>query len=73
MCRLARACRILDRLFTTRPVPDTVILDNGPEFSGTALDAWATQHGVHLHFIQPGKPVQNAFMRASTASFGMNV
>jgi hypothetical protein len=51
----ARVCRILDRLFATRPLPDTLILDNGPEFAGTALDAWAAQHGVHLHCIQPGK------------------
>ena len=40
-----RVCRILDRLFMGRPWPETVILDNGPEFSGTALDAWAGQHG----------------------------
>ena len=40
----ARVCRILDQLFTTRPLPDTLILDNGPEFAGTALDAWAVQH-----------------------------
>ncbi|CBK41856.1 putative Transposase related protein (fragment) [Nitrospira defluvii] len=45
----------------------------GPEFSGTALDAWAAQHGVHLHFIQPGKPVRMRLSRASTASFAMNV
>ena len=37
----ARVCRILDRLFVTRPLPETLILDNGPEFAGTALDAWA--------------------------------
>jgi len=65
----ARVCRILDRLFTTRPLPDTLILDNGPEFAGTALDAWATQHGVHLHFIQPGKPVQNAFVESFNGKF----
>jgi putative transposase len=34
-----RVCRILDRLFAGRPGPWTVILDNGPEFAGTALDA----------------------------------
>ena len=34
-----RVCRILDRLFTGRPLPKTVILDNGPKFSGIALDA----------------------------------
>lgn len=37
----ARVCRNLDQLFTTRPVPDTLILDNGPEFAGTALGVWA--------------------------------
>lgn len=65
----ARVCRILDRLFLTRPLPETLILDNGPEFAGAALDAWAAQHGVHLHFIQPGKPVQNAFIESFNGKF----
>ena len=39
-------------------------LDNGPEFLGTALDAWATQYGVTLHVIQLGKPVRNAFIES---------
>lgn len=64
-----RVCRILDRLFTGRPLPETVILDNGPEFSGMALDAWAGQHGVQLHFIQPGKPIQNAFIESFNGKF----
>jgi putative transposase len=34
-----RVCRSLDRLFLTRPLPETLMLDNGPEFAGTALDA----------------------------------
>ncbi len=68
-----RVSRILDRLFTSRPSPETVILDNGPEFAGTALDAWTAHHGIQLHFIQPGKPVQNApSSRASTGSFEMS-
>jgi len=64
-----RVCRILDRLFPTRPLPATLILDNGSEFAGTALDAWAAQHGVALHFIQPGKPVQNAFIESFNGKF----
>ena len=64
-----RVCRILDRLFAGRPWPEIVILDNGPEFSGMALDAWAGQHGVQLHFIQPGKPVQNAFIETFNGKF----
>ena len=65
----ARVCRILDRVFLTRPLPETLILDNGPEFSGTALGAWAAQHGVHLHVIQPGKPPQNAFIESFNGRF----
>jgi putative transposase len=33
------------------------------------LDAWAAQQGVHLHFIQPGKPVQNAFIESFNGTF----
>ena len=64
-----RVCRILDRLFGNRPLPERLSLDNGPEFASMALDAWAAQHGVQLHFIQPGKPVQNAFIESFNGKF----
>src|SRR2546426_6275582 len=28
------------------------------------LDQWAYERGVRLHFIEPGKPVQNAFVES---------
>ncbi len=31
---------------------------------GKILDAWAYAHGVHLHVIDPGKPVQNAYIES---------
>jgi putative transposase len=65
----ARVCWILDRVFLARPLPETLILDNGSEFSGSALNAWAAQHGVHLHFIQSGKPTQNAFIESFNGKF----
>jgi putative transposase len=69
----ARVCRILDRLFATRPLPETLILDNGPEFAGTALDAWAAQHGSTSTSFSQGSRCRMRLSRASTASFGMNV
>ncbi|MCB1363198.1 MAG: IS3 family transposase, partial [Rhodobacteraceae bacterium] len=40
--------------------PDILVVDNGPELRGRALDGWADDHGVQLYFIDPGKPTQNA-------------
>lgn len=65
----ARVCRILDRVFLLRPLPETLILDNGPEFAETTLATWAAQHGAHLHFIWSGKPVQNAFIESFKGKF----
>jgi putative transposase len=42
-------------------MPESIRLDNGPEFAGKALDAWAYQRGVKLCFSRPGKPTDNAF------------
>ena len=52
--------RVLDRLGAERPLPDLVVLDNGPELISRALEEWAHAHAVTLHFIDPGKPIQNA-------------
>ena len=26
------------------------------------MKKWAKEHGVHIHYIQPGKPAQNAYI-----------
>jgi len=56
-----RVCRVLDRIVGERGRPEAIVLDNGPEFRGRALAAWSEERGVRLEFIQPGKPVQNAY------------
>ncbi len=60
----ARVVRVLERLGEIRGLPQLLVMDNGPEFAGQALDVWAYERGVKLHFIQPGKPVQNAFIES---------
>jgi len=65
----ARVVRLLDALAATRGLPAIIVVDNGPEFTGKALDAWAYARGVQLHFIRPGKPVDNAFIESFNGKF----
>ena len=65
----ARLARYLDELGTTRSLPRTLVLDNGPQFTSKAMFFWAKRTGVRLHFIQPGKPTQNAFVESFNGKF----
>ncbi|MCX5746550.1 MAG: IS3 family transposase [Proteobacteria bacterium] len=55
-----RVARFLDEIAGSA-LPETITVDNGPEFISNALDQWASERGVKLHFSRPGKPVDNAF------------
>jgi transposase InsO family protein len=59
-----RVVGVLDQLMTDRGVPHMIVRDNGPELTSRLLDQWADQHGVKLQFIDPGKPIQNAFIES---------
>ena len=57
--------RVLDRLIAERgQALAEIVLDNGPELTSRALDQWAYECGVRLRFIEPGKPIQNAFIES---------
>ena len=64
-----RVSRLLDHLALERGRPQTIVLDNGPEFTSTALFLWAQRPGVRLRFIQPGKPCQNALVESFNGKF----
>jgi len=57
----ARVVSVLERLREIRGLSEVITIDNGPEFTGKALDEWAYRRGVKLNFIRPGKPIENAF------------
>jgi putative transposase len=59
-----RVRRVLDRIARERGLPEAIVVDNGPEFRGRALAAWSEERGVRLEFIQPGQPVQNAYIES---------
>ena len=64
-----RVARFLDQLKQTRGLPNTIVCDNGTEFTSKALFFWSQKTQTKLHFIQPGKPTQNAFIESFNARF----
>lgn len=66
---LSVRCPDLERLQATIGLPQCIVVDNGPEFAGRTLDAWAYTHGVMLRFIRPGKPIENAYVESFNGKF----
>jgi putative transposase len=64
-----RVVSVLNRLAFIHGKPEVIILDNGPEMISKALDQWAYENGVKLHFIDPGKPTQNGFIESFNGKF----
>ena len=58
-----RVARELDAIILRRGRPDTIISDNGMEYTSNAILAWADEAGVGWHYIAPGKP-QNGFNKS---------
>ena len=61
--------RVLDQIKAERGLPKAIRTDNGPEFAGRTMQNWAAKNGVELRFIQPGKPVQNAYIESFNSRF----
>jgi putative transposase len=63
-----RVIRVLERLVEMRGKPLRIRVDNGPEFISDRLQLWCEERNIQLQFIQPGKPVQNAFIERNNGS-----
>jgi putative transposase len=65
-----RVIRVLEELIAQRGKPTNIRCDNGPEFISHQLDAWCRQkeRQITLQFIEPGKPMQNAFIERKNGS-----
>ncbi len=57
-----RVTRVLDQIALWRGYPQRIRVDNGPEFTAAAFQSWAKAHHIHLDFIQPSRPAQNAYI-----------
>jgi len=61
--------RVLDQAARFRKLPKVIRTDQGPEFTGKALDQWAYEHKIELRLIQAGKPTQNAYVESFNGKF----
>ena len=57
-----RVIRTLNQLLEYREKPLVIRCDNGPEFISNEFVRWATEQGIRIAYIQPGKPQQNAYV-----------
>jgi putative transposase len=64
-----RVIRVLDELVAVRGCPSAIRVDNGPEFTAQTFVGWCTEHRVAIHYIQPGKPDQNAYIERFNRSY----
>src|SRR6202051_4700850 len=53
----------LERLTGERATPQVIVSDNGSELTSVAILRWVSGR-VAWHYIEPGKPVQNAFIES---------
>jgi putative transposase len=65
-----RVIRVLEKLIAQRGCPANIRCDNGPEFISHKLEEWCNDASrkISLQFIQPGRPMQNAFIERKNGS-----
>lgn len=59
-----RVVEVLMQLGKERGLPQSIRVDNGPEFTSRRLDQWAYLNSVELDFSRPGKPTDNGLIEA---------
>lgn len=65
----ARVVRELDAVIARRGGPNTIVSDNGTEFTSMAILSWCQDTAIHWHYIAPGKPMQNGFIESFNGRF----
>ena len=69
----ARVTRVLDQVLSWRGKPETIRVDNGPEFRGREFELWCRDRQIAIQYIQPGKPMQNGFIERFNGSYRREV
>jgi putative transposase len=68
-----RVVRVLSDLVAVHGRPTAVRSDNGPEVTAQPVVDWCAEHGIACHYIQPGKPDQNAYIERFNRTYRTEV
>jgi putative transposase len=63
-----RVIRVLKDIIAKRGKPANIRTDNGPEFISHQLQMWCEENRITLQYIQPGRPMQNAYIERKNGS-----
>ena len=68
-----RVIPVLEELIALHGRPTAFRMDNGPELTAEAFVEWCDERRIALHYIQPGKSDQNAFIERFNRSYRTEV
>lgn len=63
-----RVIRALEKIIEHRGKPKYLRTDNGPEFISFLLRQWCALNNIIIIYIQPGRPMQNAYVERKNGS-----
>jgi putative transposase len=61
--------RVLEKLRTERGLSVRIVIDHGTESTSKTPDQWAYENKVALHFITPGRPMENGYIESFHGKF----
>ena len=68
-----RVVAVLEQIILERGKPHQIRVDNGPEFRGKTFSTWCEKENIMIKYIQPGRPMQNAYIERLNRTFREDV